>query len=190
MDDIPSNVPQHSYSPRTITPHELEIGARDGGDSSNLKQNPSTIFSIPSKLSSSIFIYVQVNNRQQHAIIDTGSAVTIINQQLLKEIYHKKFIYRKKSHKSANCTSINIIGEIEVEVKIQGHKTLILADVATNLVTELLLGNDWITENNVIIHSPQQRILLTDKYRRIIATTPFIKPPDVQLPTLLIDEIK
>ncbi|CAF4373791.1 unnamed protein product, partial [Rotaria sordida] len=63
------------------------------------------------------------------------------------------------------------------------------ADVATNLVTDLLLGNDWITENNVIIRSPQQRIFLTDKYHRIIATTPFIKPPDVQLPILLMDEI-
>ncbi|CAF4686011.1 unnamed protein product, partial [Rotaria sp. Silwood1] len=275
MDDIPSNVPKHSYSPRTITPHEPGSlhqqqknqiasqrsppttryspsqqrsftytpqsstfrhktqnissknaasinssttnrrqlnpcsicqrnnhrtidcyykkpngsGTPDGGDSSNTKQNPSTIFSIPSKSSSPIFINVQVNNKQQHAIIDTGSAVTVINQQLLKEIYHKEFIYRKKSHKSANCTSINIIGEIELEVKIQGHKTLILADVATNLVTDLLLGNDWITENNVIIHSPQQRIFLTDKYHRIIATTSFIKPPDVQLPILLINEI-
>jgi hypothetical protein len=47
-------------------------------------------------------------------------------------------------------------------------------DVATNLVTDLLLGNDWITENNIIIHSPQQRIFLTDEQHRIIATTPFI----------------
>ncbi len=139
--------------------------------------------------SNPIYIKVQVNNKQQHAIIDTGSAVTIINQQLLKKIYHKNFVYRKKSHKSANCTSINIIGEIELEIKIQDRKTLIVADVATNLVTDLLLGNDWITENNVIIHSPQQRIFLTDEQHRIIATTPFIKPPDVQLPILLIDEI-
>lgn len=167
----------------------LLAGTRDGGDSSKLKQNPSTIFSIPSKLSSPIFIKVQVNNKQQHAIIDTGSAVTIINKKLLKNIYHKKFVYKQKLHKSANSTSINIIGEIQLEIKVQGYKTFIVADVATNLITDLLLGNDWITENNVIIDSPRRHIFLTNKHYHIIATTPFIEPPDIQLPVLLTDEI-
>ena len=120
----------------------LLAGTRDGGDSSNIKQNPSTTNIISPQLSSPVYINVQVNNKQQHAIIDTGSAVTIINQQLLKKIHHKKFIYKQKLHKSANCTSINIIGEIELEIKIQGHKTLVVADVATNLIADLLLGND------------------------------------------------
>ncbi|CAF3957120.1 unnamed protein product [Rotaria sordida] len=144
---------------------------------------------IPSQSSTPIYINVQVNNKCQHAIIDTGSAVTIINQQLLKKIYHKKFIYKQKLHKSANCTSINIIGEIELEIKIQGHKTLILADVATNLITDLLIGNDWISNSNVIIDSPQRPIFLIDRYHRIVATAPFITPPDFQSPVLLVNEI-
>ncbi|CAF4459539.1 unnamed protein product, partial [Rotaria magnacalcarata] len=167
----------------------LLAGTRDGGHSSKLKQHPSTNYNITSKFSSPIFINVQVNGKRQHAIIDTGSAVTIINQQLLKNIHHKKFMYKHKSHKSANSTSINIIGEIQLEIKIQGHTTLILADVATNIISDLLLGNDWIAENNVIVDSPQRHIFLTDKYYQIIATTPFIKPPDIHLPILLIDEI-
>ena len=154
-----------------------------------MKQNPSTNFSISSKFLNPIFINVQVNNKQQHAIIDTGSAVTIINKQLLKTIHHKKFVYRQKLHKSANSTPISIIGEIQLEIEIQGYKTLIFADVVTNLITDLVLGNDWITENNVIINSPQQHILLLDSYHQILATAPFIEPPDLQLPVLLIDEI-
>jgi hypothetical protein len=43
--------------------------------------------------------------------------------------------------------------------------------------------------NNVIIDSPQKCIFLTDKYRRIVTTTPFVGSPDLQLPVLLIDEI-
>ena len=130
----------------------LLAGTRDGGASSNKKQNPSITNYTSSISSSPIYINVQVNNKQQHAIIDTGSAVTIINQQLLKKIDHKKFFNNPKIHKSANCTSINIIGEIQLEVKIQGYKTSIIADVAANLVTDLLLGNDWIQQNNVIIN--------------------------------------
>ncbi|CAF3393720.1 unnamed protein product, partial [Rotaria socialis] len=163
-------------------------GTRDGGHSSNNKY-PSTINYTSTTLSTPIYINVQVNNKHHQAILDTGSAVTIINQQLLKKIYHKNFIYKAKSHKSANCSSINIIGEIQLEIKIQGYTTLIVADVATNLITDLLLGNDWITQNNVIIDSPQQHIFLTDKNRRILTTAPFIKPSRLQLPVLLTDEI-
>ena len=167
----------------------LLAGTRDGGDSSKLKQNPSTNSSIPSKVSSPIFIRVQVNNKKQHAIIDTGSAVTIINKKLLKTIHHKTFVYKQKLHKSANSTSIDIIGEIQLEIKIQGYKTLVLADVATNLITDLVLGNDWIAQNNVIINSPQRHIFLLDNYYRILAGAPFTQPPDLQLPVLLTDEI-
>ena len=108
---------------------------------------------------------------------------------MLKKITHKGLIHTSKLHQSANSTSINIIGEIKLEIQIQGHKTFILADVATNLVTDLLLGNDWINENNVIIDSPQQQILLTNGHRRILATAAFIRPSHLQLSVLLTNEI-
>ncbi|CAF3826812.1 unnamed protein product, partial [Rotaria sp. Silwood1] len=104
-------------------------------------------------------------------------------------ICDEEFIYKKKLHKSANCSSINIIGEIQLEIKIQGYKTFILADVATNLITDLLLGNDWITTNNVIIDTPQRCIFLTDQKRHILTAAQFVKPSHLQLPVLLADEI-
>ncbi|CAF1402909.1 unnamed protein product [Rotaria sordida] len=166
----------------------IDFGTCDGGHSSS-KENPSTTNYTSPTSSTPIHIKVQVNNKQHQAIVDTGSAVTIINQQLLKTIYHKEFIHKKKLHKSANCSSINIIGEIQLEIKIQGYKTLILADVATNLITDLLFGNDWITANNVIIDSPQQCIYFTDNKQNILATAIFVKPAHLQLPVLLTDKI-
>ncbi|CAF1199612.1 unnamed protein product [Rotaria magnacalcarata] len=166
----------------------LLAGTRDGGHSST-KQNPPRINYTSSTLSTPVYINVQVNNKQHETIINTGSAVTIINHKLLKKIYHKNFIYKSKLHKSANCSSINIIGGIELEIKIQGHKTYILADVATNLITDLLLGNDWIYANNVIIDSPHQHIFLMNENRKVIVSTPFIKPKQLRLPVLLTEEI-
>jgi gag-polyprotein putative aspartyl protease len=131
-------------------------GTRDGGDSSETKRKPSPIYFPSANSSSPIYINVQVNKKHQSAIVDTGSAVTIINQQLLKKIDHKGLVFTNKLHQSANSTSIDIIGEIQLEIQIQGYKTTIVADVAKNLVTDLLLGNDWIGKNNVIIDSPQQ----------------------------------
>ena len=166
----------------------LLAGTHDGGDSSTLNQNPSITNALSSKLSTPIYVKVEVNSKRQHAIIDTGSAVTIINQQLLKKIHHKKFNHQRKIHQSANSTNINIIGDIELEIKVHGHKTIIRADVATNLVTDLLFGNDWISENNVIIDTPQRKIIITDRYRRTIATAEFIEPPEFRLPVLLVEE--
>ncbi|CAF1338698.1 unnamed protein product [Didymodactylos carnosus] len=157
---------------------------RDGGHSSI--QNPSIT---THKSSSPIYIKVQVNQTSHHAIIDTGSAVTIIHQQLSKKIHHKKFIYKRKIHASISCTSVNIIGEIHLEIKIQGHKTWIVADVATNFVTNLLLGTNWIKQNSIIIDSPQQRVILVNKCHKIIAYTPFVKPSDIRFPVFLIDQI-
>ena len=159
-------------------------GTLDGGDSSN--KNPSKQ---PQISTGPIYIRTQVNGTPQHVIVDTGSSITIINQQLLKKIHHKKFTYRRKQHAAANCTSLNIIGEIRLEIKIHGHKTNITADVASNLVTDLLLGNDWIQRNNVIIDSPQQRIALLDNYHRTITSTPFVEPPHLHFPVLLTREI-
>lgn len=167
----------------------LLAGTHDGGDSSTFNKNPSITNTLSSKILYPIYVQVEVNNKRQHAIIDTGSAVTIINQQFLKKIHHKKFIHKRKSHRSANSTNINIIGEIELEIKVQGHKTFILADVAANLVTDLLLGNDWISGNNVIIDTPQRQIIITDRYRRTLATANFIEPPEYRLPVLLTEEI-
>ena len=167
----------------------LLAGTQDGGDSRQTKQKPSPKSIPPSNSSSPIYINVQVNKKRHAAIVDTGSAVPIINQELLKKITHKGLIHTSKLHQSANSTSINIIGEIKLEIQIQGCKTFILADVATNLVTDLLLGNDWISGNNVIIDSPQQQILLTNGHRRILATASFIRSPSCQLPVLLTNEI-
>ncbi|CAF3127116.1 unnamed protein product [Rotaria sp. Silwood2] len=178
---------------RTQEPQYLStnyLQRRQDANVKNYKENPSTTNYTSPTTSTPIHVKGQVNNKQQQqAIVDTRSAVTIISQKLLKTIYHRKFIYKKKLHKSANCSSINIIGEIQLEIKIQGYKTTILADVATNLITDLLLGNDWITANNVIVDSPQKFIYLTDSKRKIPATATFIRPAHLQLPVLLTDEI-
>ncbi|CAF4261748.1 unnamed protein product, partial [Rotaria magnacalcarata] len=110
----------------------------------------------------------------------TNYASSTLRTPIYINIYHTEFVYKKKLHKSANCTSINIIGEIQLEDKIQGHKTLIIADVATNLITDLLLGNDWIMQNNVIIDSLQRHITLLDKNRRELAVAPFSQPSNLQ----------
>ncbi|CAF4572715.1 unnamed protein product, partial [Rotaria socialis] len=107
-----------------------------------------------------IFVKILCNNTPQEALIDTGSAITIIHENLLNIIPYKTLIRKKIQHLSANCSTLNIIGELQLEIDINGLKTKVTADVATNLVTNLILGNDWIQPNNVYILTPEKRIMI------------------------------
>ncbi|CAF5192477.1 unnamed protein product, partial [Rotaria sp. Silwood1] len=116
---------------------------------------------------------------------DTGSAITIIHQHLLNDIPHEKLIPKTMNHLSANCSTLNIIGEIPLEINVNGIKTTIIADVTTNLVTNLILGSDWIQSNNVYILTPEQRIMIRSRGKEV--STPFVKPPLLNYPVTLIN---
>ena len=82
----------------------------------------------------------------------------------LRTIHHKKFVYKTRQCTTANATPLNIIGQIELEIKIKHVKTYVTADVATNLITKLLLGNNWINEHHVHLFGDQQQLAIPDEH--------------------------
>ncbi|CAM4982494.1 unnamed protein product [Rotaria socialis] len=163
------------------TKHNWKMGSEDGDDPCGEKKSSTT------KTFHPIFVKIICNNTPQEALIDTGSAITIIHECLLKNIPHKNLIKKTKNHLSANCSTLNVIGETTLEIKISGLKTEVIADVATNLVTDLILGSDWIQRNNVYILTPEQRIMIRSKGKEV--STPFITPPILNYPATLINHI-
>ncbi|CAF1291014.1 unnamed protein product [Rotaria magnacalcarata] len=83
--------------------------------------------------------------------------------------------FYKKSNGCSNCSTLNVIGETTLEINISGLKTEVIADVVANLVTDLILGSDWIQRNNVYILTPEQRIMIQSKDKEV--STPLIRPP-------------
>ncbi|CAF1610950.1 unnamed protein product, partial [Adineta ricciae] len=130
-----------------------------------------------------IFVKVLCNNTPQEALIDTGSAITIIHKRLLSKIPYTQFTSKTTNHLSASCSAVNIIGEVLLSININGLITNIKADVATDLVTNLILGSDWIQANNVYILTPEKRIMIKHRTREV--STSFIKPPLLNYPATL-----
>ncbi|CAF4555427.1 unnamed protein product, partial [Didymodactylos carnosus] len=162
-------------------------GVQDGGTPS--KQQPSVSSTLASPtLASPVVIRIQVNNKSQNAVVDTGSPFTIIHKNFLKRIYHKKFIYKHISYSSANSSSINIIDQVELEIKINDEKTFITADVASNLVTEILLGKDFMAKYKILIDNGEKQVIRPRKNKQSIRT-PFIEQPDIHYPVYLTDQI-
>ena len=136
-------------------------------------------YSMPSSLASNnpIFLRAQINQTHRNVVLDTGSGTTIINHKFLKQIQHELFRSISTFYSSANCTKINIIGEILLEIKINNICTHVTAAVAQDLVTDLLLGTDWINRYVRSIDITNKTITIHDNMG-YTSTTPIIQPPD------------
>ncbi len=104
-------------------------GSDDGDDPCGVQQS-----SMETTTFNPVFVKILCNNTPQKALIDTGSAITIIHKQLLNKIPHKQFLEKTKNHLSASCSTVNIIGEIPLTININGMITTVVADVATDLI--------------------------------------------------------
>ena len=111
------------------------------------------------------------------AILDPGSSITIINRLFLQSISHQSFRPVHCSFSSANCTDIEIIGEVLLEIKLNNISTYITAFVASQLVTDLLLGADWIDRYVISIHLPH-KMLLVHNASCGSTTVPILRPTD------------
>ncbi|CAF1241976.1 unnamed protein product [Rotaria sordida] len=156
-------------------------GSHDGGVPSKFIK-PSTITSFP------VYIKIRVNDQPTEAIVDTGSAISIIHLNFLKTIHHKNFIYKNHTCQTANSTSLNIIGQIKLEIKIKSITTYVVACVATNLITSILLGNDWINSNHVHLYGDQKKLTIPDQHDQLISI-PYVEPTCINYPALLIRQI-
>ena len=62
-----------------------------------------------------------------------------------------------------------------------------IADVTKNLITNLILGSDWIQQNNVYILTPEKRIMIKSQGEEV--SIPFVKPPNLNYPVTLTNYI-
>ena len=101
----------------------LITGSYDGGV-------PSKFIKLPT-IPSPIYTKLRVNDKPTEVIADTGSTISITH---LKTIEHKKFICKTRTCQTANSVSLNIIRQIELEIKTTRITTIGTVYVATNLI--------------------------------------------------------
>ncbi|CAF4452731.1 unnamed protein product, partial [Rotaria magnacalcarata] len=143
---------------------------------------PSPITSFP------VYIKIRVNDQPTETIVDTGSAISIIRLDFLKTIHHNNLIYQTRTCQTANSTPLTIIGHIKLEIKIKAVSTYVIAHVATNLITSILLGNDWINSNHVHLFGDQNQLTIPDQHGQL-NIIPYVEPTCINYPALLVHEI-
>ncbi|CAF4236915.1 unnamed protein product, partial [Rotaria magnacalcarata] len=156
-------------------------GSRDGDVPSTILK-PSAISSHP------VYIQIHINNQPTKAIVDTGSAISIIHIEFLKTIKHENFRRQTQSCRTATSTPLNIIGQIMLEIKIKSITTYTNVYVVTNLITSILLGNDWINTNHIHLFGDQQQLTIPDQYGQRI-TISYVESTFINQPALLVNQI-
>lgn len=67
-------------------------------------------------------------------------------------------------------------------------KTYIIADVATNLITKLLLGNNWINNNHVHLYGDRQHLTIPDGNGKLMRI-PYEETINLQYPALINEKV-
>ncbi|CAF4747339.1 unnamed protein product, partial [Rotaria sp. Silwood2] len=142
-------------------------------------------------------ISTQRSVSRQNSIPQSGNQSTMMSNKQIP--YNSQpFTYKQTSinrqqtlqnkFSNSNSTSLNVIGEIELEINIKHITTFIIAYVATNLITSILLGNDWINSNQVHLFGDQQRLTIPDQHHQLISI-PYMEPMCIHYPAHLVNQI-
>jgi hypothetical protein len=122
--------------------------------------------------SSPLIVRLHVNHQLFNVMVDTGSANSIIHINTLRKLKPQPHIkHLKNIYRTANNSELHTIGLVKLKINIKNISTFILAEVALDLCTGLILGNDWIQQNGIDIITTQQNI--RKRQGQKIVTVPF-----------------
>ncbi|CAF3145732.1 unnamed protein product [Rotaria sp. Silwood2] len=156
---VPPRNSTHELTPRTVIPDKKQI---------------------PNYPSQSIFNKKSISNQP--------ISPSQFSNYFLKTIHHHNFLYQTHLCQTANSTPLNLIGQTKLEIQIKSIKTCITAHVATNLITSILLGNDWINSNHVHLYGDQKKLTIPDQHGQLISI-PCVEPTSINYPALLLRQV-
>lgn len=117
-----------------------------------------------------VFINAFIENRQYKALVDSGSAITLITADIARKISAPILQYSGPEIKMGNGTSLEPAGEmiilIETFIEKQRIQILVKAIVCHKLPFNILLGNDFNSRAGLLIDVGERRIILNSNTRR------------------------
>ena len=108
-----------------------------------------------------LFLPVKIDNINIAALIDTGSSVNVISQQLFDSIstMNKQPIQKVESKITlANNQSIEIIGTTRVKINVPNGKHWIQVYILTQTSHPLILGTNYLLTNNIVLNFSKMQI--------------------------------
>ena len=145
---------------------------------------------LPDRASSNaVYIRGSINGRQQMCLIDTGYEVSLIPSTVVEGLALQSC---SRFLMAANGTSINVLGEVRLPIKIRDGFEVSTVFLVSDQITEPMLGMDWLREHrcrigfgNGALFLGRRRVPLVKGNgsmwcRRVIIAEEVVVPPKCQ----------
>ena len=116
------------------------------------------------------YVWIRVGNHSIRSLIDTGSTVSIINQQLAHQLKLRPGPLQEGDLPvlfSANGSKINIEATVNLSMYFSGLIIQHPLKVASNIEHSVILGLDFLKQNNAVIDYRQGMLSLDDDLVRV-----------------------
>ena len=106
------------------------------------------------------YLNARIGNHICECLLDTGSEVSLIPSSLVDDSY-----VTKTSHllKAANGSPIKVRGEVTLDLQVESFHTVVTGLVSDH-VAEVMLGIDWMVQNDIIWEFRKSRIFAGGNY--------------------------
>ena len=89
---------------------------------------------------------ILIDGEPVDCLLDTGCKITLISNRLVTELPKKAI---SSLIRAANGTDIEVLGEVELPVRI-GNRDVLVRVIASDHVAEMLLGIDWLEGHGAV----------------------------------------
>ena len=113
----------------------------------------------------STYIKATVGKQECDCLLDTGSEASVLPALLVEPAYITR---TSESLKAANGTTIPLLGEVTMPIRIGEFETRVTGLVSEH-VTDVMLGIDWVTENGAVWEFAESRLRIGRTYHDLNA---------------------
>jgi len=110
---------------------------------------------------SQTFITVKYKNYRIHALLDTGSDVTLVNRQVAKRYRWDAEPYELQTIATRNGEKLLIDGVVRIRLNCNGEEVVTTLCVSPN-ITGVILGSDWLSKPGNVWDFGERRIKIGD----------------------------
>ena len=111
------------------------------------------------------YLRAKVGNTVCNCLLDTGSETTLIPASIVDKAYIQKTTHVLKA---ANGTAIPVLGEIIMSISLGKFESK-LHGLVSEHIAEVMLGIDWLTENDVLWEFGRSRIKIAGQHFQLHA---------------------
>jgi len=114
-------------------------------------------------VSGATYLPISIRGRSYDCLLDTGSDVTVIPASIAEGLQMKE---SSRVLTAANGTEIAVLGEVTLPFVLRNYKST-MTGLVTEHVSEIMLGIDWLVENQATWEFDKSRIKLGGAYHNL-----------------------